>query len=90
LSLASNPKLLLLDEPSCGLTTSESSDISKRVHELGSKITLILVAHDMDLVFSTAERIMLLHYGEVICEGSAEEIRNNSEVKKIYIGNREC
>lgn len=86
LSLASNPKLLLLDEPSCGLTSTESADITNRIHQLGEKVTVILIAHDMDLVFGVAQRIMVLHYGELIVEGTCEEIRTDAKVKEIYMG----
>jgi branched-chain amino acid transport system ATP-binding protein len=88
LSLASQPDLLLLDEPSCGLTTVESADITKRIRALGSKITVLMIAHDMDLVFGVAERVILLHYGEIACEGTCEEIRQNAMVREIYMGSR--
>jgi branched-chain amino acid transport system ATP-binding protein len=80
--------LLLLDEPSCGLTTTESADITARIRDLGSKITVLMIAHDMDLVFGVAERVMLLHYGEIACEGTCDEIRSNQMVKDIYMGTR--
>ena len=86
LSLASEPKLLLLDEPSCGLTATESADITTRIRNLGKDITVILVAHDMDLVFGVAERIIVLHYGEIIVEGTCEQIRADAKLKEIYIG----
>lgn len=86
LSLAVEPKLLLLDEPSCGLTASESADITNRIRDLGTKITVILVAHDMDLIFGVAQRIMVLHYGELIIDGSCEQIRVDPKVKEIYMG----
>ncbi len=88
LSLASRPDLLLLDEPSCGLTTVESADITKRIRALGSKITVLMIAHDMDLVFGVAERVILLHYGEIACEGTCDEIRSNAMVREIYMGSR--
>ncbi len=88
LSLASNPELLLLDEPSCGLTATESADITTRIRDLGSRITVLMIAHDMDLVFGVAERVMLLHYGEIACEGTCEEIRSNQMVRDIYMGTR--
>lgn len=88
LSLASAPELLLLDEPSCGLTTAESADITTRIRDLGSKITVLMIAHDMDLVFGVAERVILLHYGEIACEGTCDEIRSNQMVKDIYMGSR--
>ena len=88
LSLASDPELLLLDEPSCGLTTTESADITSRIRDLGSKITVLMIAHDMDLVFGVAERVILLHYGEIACEGTCDEIRSNEMVRDIYMGSR--
>ena len=88
LSLASHPDLLLLDEPSCGLTTVESADITRRIRALGSKITVLMIAHDMDLVFGVADRVILLHYGEIACEGTCEEIRHNTMVREIYMGSR--
>lgn len=89
LSLASEPKLLLLDEPSSGLTAAESADIINTIHNLEADITVIFVAHDMDLVFGVARRIIVLHYGEIIVEGTPEEIQNNSKVKEIYMGIQE-
>jgi len=89
LSLASEPKLLLLDEPSTGLTATESADIISMIRNLGSDITVIIVAHDMDLVFGVAERIIVLHYGEIIAEGTPEEISADSKVKEIYMGGEE-
>jgi len=88
LSMASDPKLLLLDEPSCGLTTAESAELTSRIGNLGKDIALICVAHDMDLVFSIATRIMLLHYGEVITEGAPEQIKGSAIVKEIYMGTK--
>jgi branched-chain amino acid transport system ATP-binding protein len=88
LSLASDPDLLLLDEPSCGLTSAESADITARIRDLGSKITVLMIAHDMDLVFGVAERVMLLHYGQIACEGTCDEIRANPMVRDIYMGTR--
>jgi branched-chain amino acid transport system ATP-binding protein len=88
LPLASEPDLLLLDEPSCGLTTVESADITTRVRALGGKITVLMIAHDMDLVFGVADRVILLHYGEIACEGTCDEIRANPMVREIYMGNR--
>jgi len=90
LSLASRPKLLLLDEPSSGLTKEEGSQIIDLIKNLGSNITVLIVDHDMDLVFGVAERIMVLHYGQVIADGTPEEIRTDSKVREIYMGMEEC
>lgn len=86
LSLTSEPALLLLDEPSTGLTTTESADIIRRIGALGTDITVIMVAHDMDLVFGVAERIIVLHYGKIIAEGTPDKIRQDSRVAEIYMG----
>ena len=86
LSLASESKLLLLDEPSSGLTAAESTDIVTMIHNLGPDVAVVIVAHDMDLVFGLADRIMVLHYGEVIANGTPEEIQADSRVKEIYMG----
>lgn len=86
LSLAAKPKLLLLDEPSSGLTTAESSEITEAINHLESGITVIFVAHDMDLVFGVAQRIIVLHYGEIIVEGRPDEIQNDPKVREIYMG----
>lgn len=88
-SLASEPKVLLLDEPSTGLTSDESREMINMVNKLGESITLVLVAHDMDLVFGVADRIIVLHYGQIIAEGTPTEIQVNSKVKEIYLGIQE-
>jgi len=90
MSLSSEPKLLLMDEPSTGLTTTESAEIVKLIRNLSTDIAVILVAHDMDLVFGVAERIVVLHYGEIIAEGTPEEISANSKVKEIYMGDKKA
>ncbi len=86
LSLASKPKILLMDEPSNGLTFSETDSVIKKINNMEKNITVILVAHDMDLVFGIANRIIVIHYGKIITEGTPEEIQNNSKVKEIYLG----
>ena len=80
----------MLDEPSCGLTPTESADITERIRALGKKITVLMIAHDMDLVFGVAERIILLHFGEISCEGTCDEIRANQTVKDIYMGSHKA
>ena len=86
LCLALKPKLLLLDEPTAGLTEAESANIFTIIHGLGSDTTVLFVAHDIDLVLNVADRIIVLHYGEVIAEGTPEEIQADSRVKEVYIG----
>ena len=89
LSLASEPKILLLDEPTAGLTDAESTNIFNIVSGLGMDTTVLFVAHDMDLVLNVANRIIVLHYGQRIAEGTPEEIQFNSKVKEVYMGIKE-
>jgi len=86
LSLASEPNLLLLDEPSSGLTAAEGADMITMILNLGTDVTVVIVAHDMDIVFGLASRVMVLHYGEVIADGTPEEIQADPRVKEIYMG----
>ena len=86
MSLASEPKLLLLDEPSAGLTSAESADVATVIRGLGTGITILIVAHDMDLVFGLADRIVVLHYGQVLCKGSPNDVQCNAKVREIYMG----
>jgi len=86
MSLALEPRLLLLDEPSAGLTTGESSDVAAILRNLGPTITILIVAHDMDLVFGIADHILVLHYGEVLCRGTPDDVQCNVKVREIYMG----
>ena len=90
LSLASKPKLLMLDEPSSGLTRDEGSEVIELIKNLGPTITVLIVDHDMDLVFGVAERIIVLHYGQIIANGKPEEIRADPRVREIYMGTEKC
>lgn len=84
--LVSEPKLLLLDEPNCGLTTAESSDLATKFRELGKDMSAVIVSHDMPFVFGVADRIIVLHQGKVVADGLPAEIRADTRVKEIYMG----
>jgi branched-chain amino acid transport system ATP-binding protein len=86
LCLASNPRLLLLDEPSAGLTSGERLGVMEMIRNLPPDIAVIIVDHDMDLVFGLANRIIVLHYGQIIAEGTPEEIQAHPRVKEVYMG----
>lgn len=86
LTLASRPKLLLLDEPSCGLTSGECASMIDIINNLPQHITTIIVAHDMDLIFGVADRIIVLYYGTLLADGTPEEIQADPRVKEIYMG----
>ncbi len=84
--LLSKPKLLLLDEPSSGLTGSESADLIAQIANLGPYIPVIMVSHDIDLVFGFATRIVVLHYGQIVADADPVKIKADPRVKEIYMG----
>ncbi|MGJ9419615.1 ABC transporter ATP-binding protein [Massilia sp. CMS3.1] len=86
LALATCPRLLLLDEPMAGMGPDESARLIPLIRDLGGEIGVVLIEHDMDAVFRLADRISVLVAGRVVASGSPDEIRNNSEVKKAYLG----
>ena len=87
LALASDPAVLLLDEPTAGLTGDESSALAEILRSASRKdVAVLFVAHDLDLVFTVAERILVLYYGEIIAEGTPEEIQRDQSVREIYLG----
>ncbi len=88
-SLASKPKIVLLDEPSAGLPTAEAAVVADTIRSLLGNATLIFCAHDMDLVFNLAEKIMVLYFGALIANGLPQEIRSNPKVQEIYLGTDE-
>jgi len=85
-ALATRPRLLLLDEPVAGMGAEETQRMIALLSSLKGGMTLILVEHDMDAVFSLADRISVLVYGRIIATGRPEEIRANSEVRRAYLG----
>jgi branched-chain amino acid transport system ATP-binding protein len=86
LALATDPSLLLLDEPMAGMGTEESQRMIALLSKLKQRKTIILVEHDMDAVFRLADRISVLVYGRVIATGAPEQIRANPEVRAAYLG----
>jgi branched-chain amino acid transport system ATP-binding protein len=86
LALATLPKLLLLDEPMAGMGPEESARLIPLIKNLGSEIGVVLIEHDMDAVFRLADRISVLVAGRVIASGTPDEIRNDTLVKKAYLG----
>ena len=86
LALATNPKLLLLDEPMAGMGPDESQRMIALIHRLRATVSVLLVEHDMDAVFRLADRISVLVNGAVIATGTPVEIRNNPEVRRAYLG----
>jgi branched-chain amino acid transport system ATP-binding protein len=88
MALAQEPALLLLDEPTQGLGSEETAATAALVRRISRErgLTILLVEHDMDVVFNVADRISVLHFGRLIAEGSPAEIRRNVDVQKAYLG----
>ena len=86
MALSCKPQLLLLDEPMAGMEPGGSIELSKLIHKLKKEMTILLVEHDMEAIFSLADRITVLVYGEVVATGSVEEIRSNPAVRQAYLG----
>ncbi|MGC1780653.1 MAG: ATP-binding cassette domain-containing protein, partial [Xanthobacteraceae bacterium] len=84
--LAADPDVLLLDEPAAGLSSGESVEMTQFLQRLDSKIAMLLIEHDMDIVFDVADEISVLHFGEVLESGPAARIRSSAKVQEIYLG----
>jgi len=86
LALAARPKVLLLDEPLAGMGPDESANVVSLIRELRRDMAILLIEHDMEAVFTLADRISVLVYGKVIASGSADDIRANPQVQQVYLG----
>ncbi len=86
LALACKPRVLLLDEPAAGVPEEERHDILAALAQLPAEVAILLIEHDMDLVFTFATRLSVLVAGRLLCEGTPEEIANDARVKAVYLG----
>jgi len=86
LALASRPKVILLDEPTAGLSAAEVVRVVGMIRTLPRNITILMIEHDMDVAFELADRVSVLHQGRLIAEGDIEAIRNHPQVRDIYLG----
>lgn len=88
ISLAPNPKVLLLDEPTAGMSPTETTESIQLVDRISQErnLTLLFTEHDMSVVFGIADRISVLHHGEIIASGTPEEVRNDPNVRSVYLG----
>jgi len=90
IALASEPSLLLLDEPTAGMSVTETRETIRLVERIARErgLTLLFTEHDMEVVFSIAQKITVLHQGRVIAEGAPAEVRADPEVRRVYLGER--
>lgn len=88
LALAGEPALLLLDEPTAGMSAEERADLMRTVVRIvgDRQLTVLFTEHDMDVVFGTATRILVMHQGRVLAEGTPSAVRENREVQRVYLG----
>jgi branched-chain amino acid transport system ATP-binding protein len=86
IGVATMPQLLLLDEPASGLVGDEIARVTDLVKEISSRVTVVLVEHNIDVVLSISDRITVLYYGGIIAEGSPDEIQSNAQVQEVYLG----
>ena len=88
LTIAREPTLVMLDEPTAGLNSEETKSVVRLIRKLTEGKTLIMVEHDMEVVFDLADRITVLSSGRLLATGTVDEIRSNEEVKKVYLGRK--
>lgn len=85
-TLSTAPDLILLDEPTAGMTREETNDAIRMINDISSGRTLIIIEHDMEVVFSLADTISVLHYGTILASARPEMIKNDQKVKEAYLG----
>ena len=86
LGLASDPKILLLDEPAAGLSSGESKEMVEFLMKLDPRLAILLIEHDMDVVFDVCTQISVLHFGEVLETGTPQQIHDSVKVQEVYLG----
>ena len=85
IALATEPQLLCLDEPTAGMSAAETNDTMELVKRIAKDLTILIVEHDMEVVMKLCHRITVLHYGEILAEGTPEEIQENPKVLEVYL-----
>ena len=86
MALAQDPKVLLLDEPFAGLSVDERRDVQKLLAAIPREVTVVMIEHNMDVALDFADRITLLHFGEVVCEGTRAEVVADPRTREVYLG----
>jgi branched-chain amino acid transport system ATP-binding protein len=85
IALATEPQLLCLDEPTAGMSAAETNQTKELIRSIAKNLTILIVEHDMEVVMELCHRITVLHYGEILAEGTPEEIQENPRVQEVYL-----
>jgi len=85
IALATDPKLLCLDEPTAGMSVAETHQTVELIRRIGANLTIMIVEHDMEVVMGLAHTLTVLHYGEILAEGTPEQIQANPRVQEVYL-----
>lgn len=88
IALAGRPQVLLLDEPTAGMSPAETHDMIEMLQGLPRELTMLIIEHDMDVIFALSDRVTVLHLGKVLAEGTTQEIEQNPRVLEVYLGGR--
>jgi len=89
ITLATDPTVIMLDEPTAGMSIDETREAVQMINRITQGKTLIIIEHDMEVVFTLADTITVIHYGSVLATGTPDEIRENDEVRDAYLGKKE-
>jgi branched-chain amino acid transport system ATP-binding protein len=89
MAMIAEPKLILFDEPVCGMSPAETEKVVERIIELSKDVHVVIIEHDMEVVFKMADHITVMAFGKVFAAGTPEEISRNDGVKEIYFGSDE-
>ena len=85
IALATEPKLLCLDEPTAGMSAAETNETKELIRRIAKDLTILIVEHDMEVVMELCHRITVLHYGQILAEGTPQEIQDNPRVQEVYL-----
>jgi branched-chain amino acid transport system ATP-binding protein len=85
IALATEPKLLCLDEPTAGMSVAETNETKELIRRIAQHLTILIVEHDMEVVMELCQRITVLHYGQILAEGTPQEIQDNPRVQEVYL-----